>query len=163
MAALAFGASAASSQDSAPVDVRHVMQTEVNPAIVAIWDVTNNALDDNGNLVPAMIPDEGWTQIASSAALLAESAERMAAAQSFIAASPGNRATEEYEVSMDVVQASIDADPAGLRTFAAAFAANARELEAAARARDAARTSEIVTGMDGTCAACHGAYWYPEY
>lgn len=163
LAALALSATAALSQDAAPVDVRHSMQAEVNPAIVAIWDVTNNALDDNGNLVPALIPDEGWTQIATSAALLAESTERMAAAQSFIASSPGNRATEDYEVSMDVVQASIDADPAGLRTFAAAFATKARELESAAKARDAARLGEIVPEMDGACAGCHGAYWYPEY
>jgi cytochrome c556 len=145
-----------------PLDVRHAMQAEVNPAIVAIWNVTNEALDDNGNLSPALISDAGWTQIADNAARLAESTERMAAAQSFIAASPGNQATEDHEVSMDVVQASLDAEPAGFRTYAAAFAVKARELESAARARDAARMTEAVPAMDGACAGCHSAFWYPE-
>lgn len=160
--ALLASASVAASQAPAPLDMRHAMQTEVNPAIVAIWDVTNAALDDNGNLSPALISDAGWTQIADNAARLAESTERMAAAQSFIAASPGNRATEDYEVSMDVVQASLDAEPAGLRTYAAAFAAKARELETAARTRDGSRMAQIVPEMDGACAGCHSAYWYPE-
>lgn len=160
--ALLASASVAVSQAPAPLDVRHAMQAEVNPAIVAIWDVTNEALDDNGNLSPALISDAGWTQIADNAAKMAESTERMAAAQSFIAASPGNWATEDYEVSMDVVQASLDAEPAGFRAFAAAFAVKARELESAARARDAARMTEIVPAMDGACAGCHSAFWYPE-
>ena len=47
LALLASG-SAAVSQAPAPIDVRHEMQAEVNPAIVAVWDVTNEALDDNG-------------------------------------------------------------------------------------------------------------------
>lgn len=160
--ALLASASAAGSQSPAPVDVRHAMQAEVNPAIVAIWDVTNEALDDNGNLSPALIADAGWTQIADNAAKLAESTERMAAADRFVAASPGNWATEDYEVSMDVVQASLDAQPAAFRTYAGAFAAKARELEAAARTRDAAKLSEIVPAMDGACAGCHSAFWYPE-
>ena len=82
--------------------------------------------------------------------------------QNLIAASPGNWATEDYEVSMDVVQASLDAEPAGFRAFAAAFAQKARELESAARTRDAAKLSEIVPAMDGACAGCHSAFWYPE-
>ena len=154
--------SVAVSQSPAPVDVRHEMQAEVNPAIVAVWDVTNEALDDNGNLNPALISDAGWTQIADNAAKMAASTERMAAGDRFIAASPGNWATEDYEVSMDVVQASLDAEPAGFRAFAAAFALKARELESAARTRDAAKLSEIVPAMDGACAGCHAAFWYPE-
>ena len=66
------------------------------------------------------------------------------------------------EVPMDVVQASLDAEPAGFRAFAAAFSRTARELEAAAQARDLATTSEIVGRMDAECAGCHTAYWYPE-
>ena len=65
IALAASAASTASSQDAPPLDVRHAMQQEVNPAIVRIWDVTNNALDDSGNLDPALVGDEGWAQIAS--------------------------------------------------------------------------------------------------
>jgi cytochrome c556 len=162
IALAASAASTASSQDAPPLDVRHAMQQEVNPAIVRIWDVTNNALDDSGNLDPALVGDEGWAQIASAAADLAAATDRMAAAQSFVAADPGNWMTEDYEVPMDVVQASLDAEPAGFRAFAAAFSRTARELEAAATARNLATTSEIVGRMDAECAGCHTAYWYPE-
>lgn len=162
LALAAAAASTASSQDAPPLDVRHAMQQEVNPAIVRIWDVTNNALDDNGNLDPAQVGDEGWAQIAAAAGDLAAASDRMASAQRFIAADPGNWATEDYEVPMDVVQASLDAAPDGFRAFAAAFARTARQLEAAAQARDGATTGEIVARMDTECAGCHTAFWYPE-
>jgi cytochrome c556 len=165
LAALALTACAtttALSQDSQPVDVRHAMQAEVNPAIVAIWDVTNNALNDNGELDAALISEAQWQQIASAAAAMAASTDRMAAADRFIAASPANWATEDYEVTMDVVQASLDAEPAGFRAFATAFSRSARQLEEAAKARDVARTGELVSAMDGECAGCHSAFWYPE-
>ena len=160
--ALAACATTALSQDGPQVDVRHEMQVEVNPAIVSIWDVTNNALDDNGNLDPAQISDEGWAQIAAGAAKLAASTDRMANAASFIAASPGNWATEDYEVSMDVVQHSLDADPAAFRAYASLFSRTARQLEAAATAKDGAAAADIVPRLDSECSGCHNAFWYPE-
>jgi len=159
----ALAAATAQSPDPAPLDVRHAMQRQVNPAIVAIWDVTNNALGDTGELDGALVTPEQWDQIAISAAALAAAGDGMAAAPRLIAADPGNWTTSEDEVPMAHVQESLDAAPDGYRAMASAFAQSARALEAAARARDAAQTGALVSGMDGECEACHSVYWYANY
>jgi len=160
--ALAACVTPALTQELAPLDVRHVMQAEINPAIVAIWDVGNNASDENGVLDGAQMTPQAWDAIAAAAAELAASSDRMAAATEIHAASPGNMATEDYEVPMTQVQGYIDADPQGFRNFAASFATLSRQLETAARTRDAATAGELVATMDAACAACHDRYWYAE-
>ena len=152
----------AATQDGSTVDVRHEMQAEINPAIVAIWDVGNNASDENGMLDGAQMTPELWDSMASAAAKLAASSDRMAAATNIHAASPGNMAVEDYEVPMAQVQAYIDADPQGFRAFSASMGALSRNLETAARDRDAAAAGTIVATMDTVCAACHARFWYAE-
>ena len=152
----------AAAQDLAPLYVRHAMQTEVNPAIVAVWDVTNNAVDDNGALDATKITPEAWTSLATGAAALALASDHMAAASDIRAAAPGNMAVDEYEVPMDRVQTYLDADPQGFRDLSASMAALARRLESAARARDAATAAEVATQLDVECSACHARYWYAE-
>lgn len=145
-----------------PYYVRHSMQAEVNPAIVSIWDVTNNAMDDTGALDPALIDEAGWAQIYDGAGKLASEGEKMATAENIRAAREGNTAVGEYEVPMSQVQALIDADPDGFRAHGGGFAALAIALEEAAEARDAASTGDLVAQMDGVCAACHTDFWYAE-
>ena len=145
-----------------PLFARHTMQAEVNPAIVGIWDVTNNAMDETGSLDPALISEEQWDGLAASAAELAAAGDRMATARLIRAASPGNWETGEYEVSMDQVQALIDANPDGFRREAAEFAAMSRELQRAATARDVETAGTLALNMDQECAVCHAAYWYGE-
>lgn len=143
-----------------PIYVRHAMQAEVNPAIVGIWDVTNNIFTDAGEQDPSLITDEQWTSLAENAAKLAATGERMAAAGDIRAAAPGNMATGEYEVPMADVQSFISADPQGFRDMSASFAALARNLEVAAVARDGATMLDLVGQMDTECAACHAQFWY---
>src|SRR5690606_5670858 len=56
-AAAAFGAFAlsAAAQSSSEIDVRAAMQDRVNPAMLAIWDVGNNAMNDTGGIDPALM------------------------------------------------------------------------------------------------------------
>lgn len=156
----------AATQDAAggnlTVDVRHEMQAEVNPAIVAIWEVGNEASDENGGLDGARMTPATWDQLALAAARLAESSERMAAATEIRAASAGNMATEDYEVSMTTVQTYLDADPDGFRALSREFAQLSRTLETAARARDAATAGDLVARMDVECSVCHARFWYAE-
>lgn len=164
--ALAACVTPAATQDAPSVgsylDVRHVMQAEINPAIVVIWDVGNSAADDNGELDGSKLTPENWAALASAAADLAVASDRMASATDIRAASPGNMATEDYEVPMTQVQTYLDADRQGFRNFAASFATLSRTLESAAQARDAATAGDIVARMDTECAACHIRYWYAE-
>ncbi|MCX7676308.1 MAG: cytochrome c, partial [Alteraurantiacibacter sp.] len=110
----------------------------------------------------AQMTEESWQALANAASDLAAAAERMASASDIRAASPGNLATEDYEVSMAQVQAYIDEDPQGFRDLAASFAQLARTLENAARARDVATAGNLVATMDTECSVCHSRYWYAE-
>lgn len=148
--------------EAAPFYIRNSMQTQVNPAIVAIWDVGNNAMDDSGGLDPALMSDERWNSLAEAAAKLAAEGERMAAAANIRAASPGNMATGEFEISMEDVQRYLDADQQGFRTMGNEFAQIARMLENAAITRDIGTAGDMVARMDTSCSVCHAQYWYAE-
>lgn len=152
----------AATQEPAPLYVRHAMQSEINPAIVAIWDVSNAATDDTGALDPVLVTQDGWDTMAAAAADLALISDGMAAASDIRAAAVGQMATDEYEVPMARVQTYLDADPQGFRDLSASFAALARRLESAAQARDGALAGQLLAQLDVECSACHARYWYAE-
>ena len=160
-AGLAVFAASALTQ-AAALDVRATMQTEVNPAMLAIWDVGNNALNEEGGIDPALMDAEKWARVAQAADQLAAAGKAMAAAEGYVAAAPDNGEVAEGEIAMSAVQQHIDADPAGLKQMAAAFAEHSGRLAAAARAQDAKAAGELIAGMDGVCESCHARYWYPE-
>ncbi|OJU61264.1 MAG: hypothetical protein BGO08_00020 [Altererythrobacter sp. 66-12] len=159
--ALAFVAASALAQP-ATLDVRATMQQRVNPAMMAIWDVGNNALNDEGGIDPKLMDGAKWAQVAEAADQLAAVGKDMAGAQGFIAAAPGNSEVGDGEITMAAVQQHIDGDPAGLKQMAAAFADHAQRLATAARAKDAATAGDLIAEMDGVCETCHARYWYPE-
>jgi len=152
-------ASATSAQDGATVLVREEMQNQINPAMLAIWDVTNAALDDNFNLDPSLIDQAGWDRIAAQAAVLEAAGQRMAAAGTITASAPENAFTEDYELSMSDVQALLDADPTAFRAYAGTFADFAASLRAAAEARDGALTGQLAGEADSKCESCHLTFW----
>ncbi len=160
--ALVACSAATSMGESEPLYVRHAMQAAVNPAIVAIWDVGNNAMNDTGGLDGEQMTPELWAQLASAAGDLGAAGEDMASAGNLRAASEGNMATGEYEVPMADVQRYLDGDPDGFRNLSAGFAALARELEAAANAQDAAMAGDLIARMDSECSVCHARFWYAE-
>jgi hypothetical protein len=144
------------------VDVRAMMQQHVNPAVMSIWDVTNNAMDDDGAIDPAQMDAAKWRQVAEGAERLAASGREMAAATAFVAAAPGNTAVDQGEIPMAQVQRQIDSDPRLFRLMATAQAAHADRLAAAAGAQDAEAAGELVAGLDSVCESCHARFWYPE-
>ena len=164
VAAMGFVALSACRQDAAvePLDIRATMQDRVNPAMLAIWDVGNNALNDEGGIDPALMDDAKWTQVAESADKISAAAKDMAEATAFIAGGPGKTAVAEGEITMAAVQQHVDADPDGLRQMAAAFGDHAGRIAAAARAKDAKVAGDLISGMDGVCESCHLEFWYPE-
>jgi len=159
--ALAFLAAEALAQP-ASLDVRATMQDRVNPAMLAIWEVGNNALNDDGGIDPRLLDDAKWGQIADAAGQLDAASQAMAAASGFAAASPGNTEVGEGEITMAAVQQHIDADPAGVRQMAAALADHAGRIAAAARAHDAQTAGDLIAETDAVCESCHARYWYPE-
>lgn len=150
----------------APTDtsyhVRASMKDQVNPAIMAIWDVGNNAMNEAGGIDPALMDDAKWTALIDAANLLEAEGLLMAKADPLIAAREGNRETGEYEITMDKVQEFLDADPALFRIMGAGFASHAVKLRAAAMAKDAQIAGDLVAETDQVCAACHAVFWYGE-
>jgi hypothetical protein len=148
--------------EAAPLDVRATMQGEVNPAMTAIWDVGNNALDDNGGLDASLLDDAKWTTVAENADKLAAAGKAIAEADGFVAAAADNSTVGEGEITMAAVQGHIDGNPDGLKQMGAAFADTGTRLAAAARAKDAKTAGDLISGMDQVCEDCHLEYWYPE-
>jgi len=144
------------------VHVREVMQKQINPAILGVWDIGNNAMNDEGGIDPALMDDAKWASLEDAAARLAAAAQEMAAAGTIRAAHADRSAVTEGDVTMAKVQQLIDADPAGFRQAAIAQTNHAQQLVAAAAARDAAAAGPLVAEMDGVCESCHARYWYGE-
>lgn len=163
---LVFAAACATTTTTTPpsgaLDVRAVMQQSVNPAMLSIWDVTNNAMNDEGGVDPAQMDAAKWQQIAAGADELAAAGTAMAEAQAFVAAAPDNAAVDEGAVPMAEVQQHLDSDPRLFAQMAAAFAAHSAQLAEAAKKQDAVATSALVIEMDGVCESCHARFWYPE-
>jgi hypothetical protein len=147
---------------AAPLDVRATMQDRVNPAMTAIWDVGNNALDDNGGLDPALLDDAKWAIIAGNADKLAAAGTAISNAGSFVSAAADNSTVGEGEITMAAVQQHVDGNPDGLKQMGAALADSATRLATAARARDAKTAGDLISGMDQVCESCHLEFWYPE-
>lgn len=156
----AFALSAAAQSSS--VDVRAAMQDGVNPAMLAIWDVGNNAMNDTGGIDPALMDADKWANVAASAEQLAAVGRSLEAGQSFVAGAPDNREVAEGEIAMETVQGYLTADPETFRLLAGQFADHADKIAAAAKARDAATAGELINQMDAVCESCHLQYWYPE-
>lgn len=149
--------------DNEPFFVRDAMQQEIEPAITALWDVSNEALDDEGNFDPTLVGEAGWETIEVQAGALEAVMREMAEAPTLVAASPGNLTTQDYEVSMARVQELMDANPAAYRAFASGFAEHAARVRQAAAARDGALTGELVGAADQACQGCHLQFWaHPE-
>ena len=164
IAAGAFGlfAAAALAQAGETVQTRQAMVDGVNPAALAIWEITNGAMNDEGAFDPALIDADGWGKLAEAAQTLEVYGKRMAEADTIVAGGPDPVGGElpHGVASREQIQAMIDADPAGFRAVSAEMAQQAAALEAAAKSRDAVAASDIASGIDGTCTACHTRYWY---
>lgn len=154
-----------SEQAAAPerpaLEVRTVMKTKINPATMAIWDVGNAAIGDDGLLDPAQLKPADWLAIADGAGKLGAAARELAAADKLASAAPADSATGEGEVTMATVQKHLDADPAGFRKHANDLAAYADRLSAAASAHDGKTAADLIGGLDAACESCHKAFWDP--
>lgn len=163
VAAVLFAATALA-QSSPALEVRKTMIDGVNPAALAIWEVSNSATDDQGALDPTLMDAAVWTKLEEAAQMLAFHAQRMAEAQAFAAGGP-DLASGEVPPGVSTkeqIQAMIDSDPKGFRASAAHMAGQASALLDAVRMRDLRSTGDLASGIDGDCQSCHERYWYPQ-
>ena len=67
LGALASCQTAPAPERESLVDTREVMVARVNPAVAVIWDITNEALGEGGELDPALMDAGAWTRRRPSA------------------------------------------------------------------------------------------------
>ncbi|HEX9807668.1 MAG TPA: cytochrome c [Alteraurantiacibacter sp.] len=146
-------------------DVRQSMIDTFNPAALALWDVGNNAMSEDGSfgLDPAFMTEDGWTKIEEGAYRLGEESHRMASATRYVATGPNlvDGEVPEGVSTREEIQAAIDADPEDFRALSQSMADMAVQIYNAAQARDAEAAGEVIFMLDTVCQSCHVKYWYP--
>jgi len=144
------------------VDVRQAMIDGVNPAALAIWEVGNNALDDEGQPDAAKLDPQSLARLREGAQMLETYAELMAEAPILKASGPdlvGGKLPDGV-ASREQIQAAIDANPAGFRAYSRAMGAEAEAILAAIQSGDRETVANRVATFDGACQSCHERYWY---
>jgi hypothetical protein len=142
---------------SGTVDTHEAMVRWVNPAALAIWDVSNNAMSETGGLDPALMDDEAWSKLQGAARLLELHSGHMAEARS-LRVGAHNDAIEGFATRAEI-QAMIDADPDGFRQLSLDMAEHAQDLTVAAMARNAQQSGNLADSLSDRCQACHSRYW----
>lgn len=144
------------------VDVRQAMVDGVNPAALAIWDVGNSAVNDAGEPDASKLDPQALARLREAAQMLDTYAEVLAEAPVIKASGPdlvGGRLPEGV-ASRELIQAAIDANPAGFRAYSRAMGAEAEAILAAIESGNRETVASRLASFDGACQACHERYWY---
>lgn len=153
--------------ETAPTpNLRHLMKDVVATQTQAIWDVTNNALDGNGDPDPTKLKPEDWARLAAAAVKVKAAAQDLATAPQVLAAAPGEKLEGEGGTSggfsAKQVQQAIDASPKAFQAFAQQLNGSMDEIIAAAKTRNAKRVFDVSNRLDQECEHCHKQFWYPD-
>lgn len=157
------GAVLASCQTPARVEGQNTIETHaamvasINPAALAIAEVSDDARSETEGLDPTLMNDAAWSRIQGAAEALELSSRRMAEARTLRVGA--HTAVEAGFATKREIQALIDADPEQFRALSLRMADQARDLKVAATARDHRRTRDLSQSLGSTCQTCHTRYW----
>jgi len=149
----------------APVNLQRIMVSNVNPSGLALWDVTNNAMDDSGKVSAKKLTEENWKKLLEMGTQLEEGGRALATSEKVIAASPGSKLQDEANPGASTaqdVQRLIDARPAEFRRHALALQKTGADIVTAVKKHDAKRLDALSGSLDAVCEACHTGFWYPQ-
>ena len=151
--------------DAAKVNLNLTMLTKVNPNALALWDATNKAQDDNGDVDPKKLNAAAWAKLADMGKAIEEGAQSLATSTAVMAAAPGAKLQDETNPGASKaadVQRYLDAKPAEFRKFAAALQKSGAGIVEAATKHDAKKLNDLSNSMDEVCESCHTVFWYPQ-
>jgi hypothetical protein len=141
------------------------MKSVIIPQAQIIWDITNGALDDNGNIDPAQLERKEWKRLAKAGMRLNDTALSLAATSPLKVVAPGATAEDSggsATLSLEQVQTLIDSQPEAFKEELRAFASTSAQLAAAARKRDGAALNMQLGRLNEGCETCHQKFWYPQ-
>jgi cytochrome c556 len=150
---------------AAPADLHDLMKNVVAVQTQVVWDIGNQAQDDQGNPDASKLAAADWTRIIDAATKVRQASQTLARADHVQTAAPGMKIEGEGNsgaLGAKQVQALIDKDPAGFRALSQALTGSMEQIGAAAKAKDAAKLFEASGALDQVCESCHMKFWYPE-
>ena len=139
------------------VDTHEAMVRWVNPASLAIWDVTTGAMADTGGLDPTLMNAPAWAKLEAAARTLETHSQHMAQAHT-LQVGAHNDNLEGFATRAEI-QVMIDANPNGFRALSRQMAEHAGELVQAAIARDHRAAGALAESLSEQCSGCHTRYW----
>lgn len=149
---------------AAPADVHDLMKNVIALQTQVIWDIGNEAQDDQGNPDASKLTGADWNKIIDAAGKVRQASQTLARADHVIAAAPGVKIEGEGNEGVagaKQVQAAIDKSPAEFRTLSQALATSMDQIVVAAKAKNAAKVFEVSGILDQVCEDCHTKFWYP--
>ncbi len=149
----------------APANLQQIMIGNVNPNGLALWDVTNKAMDENGKVSAKKLTEENWKNLLGIGLQLEEGGRALATSDGVIAASPGSKLQDEGNQGASTaqdVQRFIDAKSAEFRRHALALQKTGGDIVTAVKKHDAKKLDALSGSLDAVCEACHTAFWYPQ-
>jgi hypothetical protein len=162
--AMAADAPPAAPTKTASVNLQLTMLTKVNPQGLALWDITNKAIDDEGNVDAKKISAKQWAALLDIGKSLEESG-RLLATNKVIAAEPGAKLQDEGNQGASTVkdvQRYIDTKPVLFRTHALILQKTGADVTEAATKHDAKKLGTVSSELDTVCESCHVIFWYPQ-
>ena len=151
--------------DAPKANLQLTMLTKVNPQGLALWAITNDALDDAGNVDGKKVTATQWKALLEIGKGLEEGGRTLATSNGIIAAPPGAKLQDEANegaAKAADVQRYVDAKPAEFRKHALSLQQTGASVTAAATNRDARKLSTVSASLDEVCESCHVIFWYPN-
>lgn len=146
-------------------NLHELMKNVIAPQAQVIWDLGNNAQDDQGNLDPKKLKPADWAKFTSAATKTKQAAQTLATADHVMAAAPGQKIDGEGNPNAfgaKEVQKTIDAQPKAFAAFAQQLVVSMDKVLDGAAKHDAAKLAEVSGELDQLCESCHTQFWYPQ-
>jgi cytochrome c' len=150
---------------AASPNLHDLMKDVVAVQAQVIWDVGNEAQDDQGNPDASKLVASDWIKIIDAGNKVRQVSQTLARMDRVVAAPPGAKLEGDGNpgaLDAKQVQAAIDANPAAFRAMSQALVVSMDQIVAAAQAKDAAKLFDVSGGLDQVCENCHMQFWYPE-
>jgi hypothetical protein len=151
--------------DAPKANLQLTMLTKVNPQALALWDITNNSQDAEGNFDGSKVTAATWAKILEIGKALEAGGRTLAVSNGIIAALPGAKLQGEDVAGASKaanVQGYLDAQPSVFRSHALELQKSGAAIVEAASKHDVKRFSGLADSLDSVCENCHVIFWYPQ-
>ena len=158
-------ATAHAANPPAPGNLHALMKDVVAPQTQIVWDMGNQALNDQGNPDASKLKPADWAKIAAAAGKVKQASLTLAQAEHAIAAAPGQKIDGEGNpdaFGAKDVQKVLDANPKLFRAFAQQLAVSMDEVITSTQKKNATQLADVSGRLDQVCEQCHLQFWYPN-